>query len=386
MEISIRATMGQYTIRKTTEHDLEKVMPLFDHSRSIMRSNGNQRQWVGGYPAEAIIREDIARGNSYVLTDGLKIAGTFAFIIGRDTTYEKIEDGAWQEDDRPYGTIHRMARSASHRGIFATAIDWCRRQTTSLRIDTHEDNAIMRHLIEAHGFTYSGIIRVADGSPRMAYQMLKTRMLCEPLSKYIMQEILPRYASFDNAHRQDHAESVINNSMMLATHYDVDPNMVYTIAAYHDTGLCKGREIHHAASKQILLADTELRKWFSESQITMMGEAVEDHRASSGREPRSLYGKIVAEADRDIDALKIVRRTVLYGMEHYSNLDKEAHWARTLAHLNDKYSEKGYMKLWIPESPNAEKLAELRHLIADKERLRKIFDQLYEAEKRHQLQ
>lgn len=380
MKISTRATMGQYTIRKTTEHDMEEVMLLFDHSRSIMRSNGNQRQWVGGYPSEAIIREDIARNNSYVLTEGMKIAGTFAFIIGRDSTYKQIEDGTWQEDARPYGTIHRMARSADHRGIFAETIAWCRHQTTSLRIDTHEDNAIMRHLIEKHGFRYSGIIRVADGSPRMAYQMLKTGVLCEPMRHYIEREILPRYDSFDNAHQQDHARSVINNSLMLAKHYDVDVNMVYAIAAYHDTGLCEGRETHHEVSKQILMADNELRKWFDEEQMSTMGDAVEDHRASSEREPRSLYGKIVAEADRDIDALKIVKRTVQYGMKHYKELDKEAHWTRAQAHLNEKYGEGGYLKLWIPESPNAARLTELRQLLADKERLRIVFDQFYEAE------
>jgi uncharacterized protein len=193
-----------------------------------------------------------------------------------------------------------------------------------------------------------------------------------------MQEILPRYASFDNAHRQDHAESVINNSMMLATHYDVDPNMVYTIAAYHDTGLCKGREIHHAASKQILLADTELRKWFSESQITMMGEAVEDHRASSSHAPRSLYGKIVAEADRDLDPDTVFRRTIHFGKEQYPDKSMEEQWERFREHMLNKYSAQGYIHLWLPHSPNEGNLREIRRIISNPPELRERFERIFD--------
>lgn len=376
--------MQHYTIRRSTIGDIAEVMTLYDYSRQLMRKSGNKSQWVGGYPSEALIRQDIALGDSYVVVDEDLIVGVFAFIIGRDPTYELVSGGEWNDDARPYGTIHRMARREGVHGIFSAIVEWCRRQIRSLRIDTHEENGIMRHLIEKHGFAYRGIIHVADGTPRRAYQMELTGVMCEPLREYIERTILPRYESFDSAHRRDHAETVIRNSMALGQHYDTDPNMVYTIAAYHDTGLCEGRERHHIVSRHILLADNELKRWFDDEELAVMGDAVEDHRASSGSAPRSLYGKIVAEADRDIDSLKIVRRTVQYGLAHYGALDKETQWRRTQQHLEEKYGEHGYLKLWIPESDNAERLSQLRALIADKPRLQKLFERIYAEESRGQ--
>ncbi|MBQ6097865.1 MAG: HD domain-containing protein [Bacteroidales bacterium] len=211
--------------------------------------------------------------------------------------------------------------------------------------------------------------------------MLNTGKICLSLKEYIENKVLPQYESFDPAHRRDHAEKVIENSLQLARHHNADLNMAYTIAAYHDLGLCEGRERHHIVSGQILLADSELRRWFSPSQLTLMAEAVEDHRASKTGEPRSLYGKIVAEADRDIEPMKILRRTVQFGLGNYPELDKEQQWQRFVAHLNEKYAEGGYLRLWLPESPNAAKLEELRAIIADSQQLKRIFDQLFEKEK-----
>ena len=125
------------------------------------------------------------------------------------------------------------------------------------------------------------------------------------------------------------------------------------------------------------MSDSNLRKWFSDSELHLMAEAIEDHRASSGNAPRSIYGKIVAEADRDIEPLKIIQRTIQYGLSHYPELDKEGHWQRTLEHLHEKYAEGGYLKLWLPESDNATKLAELRRIIADEKELRKHFEHFF---------
>ena len=132
------------------------------------------------------------------------------------------------------------------------------------------------------------------------------------LRQYIETEIIPRYDSFDAAHRRDHVEYVIAQSLKLAEHYDVDRDMVYAIAAYHDTGLAVDRKTHHLESGRIIRSDRSLRQWFNEARIEMMAQAVEDHRASSDHEPRSIYGKIVAEADRQIDPETIIRRTVQY--------------------------------------------------------------------------
>lgn len=200
------------------------------------------------------------------------------------------------------------------------------------------------------------------------------------LERYIEQEIIPRYEHFDRAHGTDHVRTVIAQSLALAAHYNVDTDMVYTVAAYHDTGLVNGRERHHIDAGRILAEDAELRRRFTEEQIGVMREAVEDHRASSDHAPRTIYGRIVAEADRVIDPATIIRRTVQYGLANYPALDREGHYARCLDHLQKKYAEGGYLRLWIAESDNARRLEELRTIIRDPQRLRKLFDETFDAE------
>jgi uncharacterized protein len=203
-------------------------------------------------------------------------------------------------------------------------------------------------------------------------------MINPELKQYIEEEILPRYDLFDAAHRRDHAIAVIERSLELCKGFDADKQMVYAIAAYHDTGLAEGRENHHTASARIVCQDKTLRRWFSEEQISIIADATEDHRASAKREPRSIYGRIVAEADRHIEPYNIIRRTIQYGLTNYPQLDTEGHWARTVEHLEEKYAEGGYLKLWIPESENGRQLAALRKIIANKTLLRDIFDQIFE--------
>lgn len=200
------------------------------------------------------------------------------------------------------------------------------------------------------------------------------------LKRYIEREIIPRYEHFDRAHDVGHVRTVIARSLELAARYEVDADMVYAIAAYHDTGLVNGRENHHLDAGRILAADHELRRWFSEEQVKVMRQAVEDHRASAGHAPRSIYGRIVAEADRVIDPATIIRRTVQYGLDHCPGLDREGHFARCLEHLHNKYAEGGYLKLWIPESENARQLEALREVIRNPELIRKAFDEAFDAE------
>lgn len=200
------------------------------------------------------------------------------------------------------------------------------------------------------------------------------------LKRYIEREIIPRYEHFDRAHDVGHVRTVIARSLELAARYEVDADMVYAIAAYHDTGLVNGRENHHLDAGRILAADHELRRWFSEEQVEVMRQAVEDHRASAGHAPRSIYGRIVAEADRVIDPATIIRRTVQYGLDHCPELDREGHFARCLEHLHNKYAEGGYLKLWIPESENARRLEALREVIRNPELIRKAFDEAFDAE------
>ncbi len=205
-------------------------------------------------------------------------------------------------------------------------------------------------------------------------------MLNKDLVQYVESEVIPRYASFDKAHREDHVRKVIEESMNMSAHYDVDQNILYAAAAFHDTGLVDGRETHHLSSGRIIREDARLKEWFSPEQIETIAQAAEDHRASNGKEPRSIYGRIVAEADRDINPMRILRRTVQFGIEHYPELDKEGHWSRMLEHLSEKYDYGGYLKLYVPESGNATGLKRLRDIIHDPERLRSIFENFYEEE------
>ncbi|MBR5717122.1 MAG: HD domain-containing protein [Bacteroidales bacterium] len=211
------------------------------------------------------------------------------------------------------------------------------------------------------------------------------------LVTYVEQEILPRYTMFDAAHQENHVRTVIAQSLNLAqiinesakymnadgTKTIINIDMAYAIAAYHDTGLVEGRDTHHIASARIIRADTKLLQWFTKEQIEIMADAAEDHRASAKSAPRTIYGRIVAEADRDINPINIIRRTMQYGFAHYPELDKEGHYERTLEHLHEKYAEGGYLKLWIPESPNGKRLAELREIIRNEALLRQIFEQIY---------
>lgn len=200
------------------------------------------------------------------------------------------------------------------------------------------------------------------------------------LVEFIETQILPQYAQFDKAHSMEHVTRVIRSSLELVRTTGADIDMAYTIAAYHDIGMSGPRAIHHITGGKILATDARLKRWFSPEQIKIMREAVEDHRASASRAPRSIYGKIVAEADRDIDTQTVIRRTIQFGLANYPDLDKEGQWKRFLEHMNSKYSKDGYIKLWIPNSPNAQKLNELRNLIAQPIKLREAFNKIFQEE------
>ena len=214
----------------------------------------------------------------------------------------------------------------------------------------------------------------------MLHKMTSKHNIPAALATYIENEIIPLYDAFDKAHRRDHATMVIGQSIQLAQHYDVDIAMVYAIAAYHDLGLCEGRENHHTTSARIVRNDRILKEFFTQEQIDIMADAVEDHRASNSHEPRTIYGKIVAEADRIIDSTTIMRRTVQYGLSHCPTFAKEDQIERAVAHIKEKYGHGGYLKLWIPESPNAARLQEFRNLIDDTTELRHRLEQIYEEE------
>ena len=157
-------------VRRSNMEDIPAMMELYAQARVFMRENGNPNQWDDSYPSRELLEKDIAFGNSYIVEDDEKnLAATFAFIKGEDPTYYGIENGAWLNYE-PYGTIHRLAGNTSYHGIASGCISWCKSQIGNLRADTHEDNKIMQHLLEKNGFVRCGIIHLANGAPRIAYQ------------------------------------------------------------------------------------------------------------------------------------------------------------------------------------------------------------------------
>ena len=200
------------------------------------------------------------------------------------------------------------------------------------------------------------------------------------IMQFVEQQILPRYTAFGKSHGLTHVQHVINNSLELARSLGVGVNMSYVIAAYHDLGMAGPRAIHHLTGGKILATDARLRKWFSPQQIVIMKEAVEDHRASTSHTPRSIYGKIVADADRDLDPETVFTRCIEYGFEHYPELDKEEQWQRFCQHMEDKYSVHGYVRLWIPGSANEKRLKRVRDIIDNKSMLRETFERIFDKE------
>lgn len=196
------------------------------------------------------------------------------------------------------------------------------------------------------------------------------------LEKYIYEDIVPRYAEFDPAHREDHALTVISQALKLLetmpeeASEGIDRNILLAAAACHDLGLINGRDRHHLDSGEIIRKDVRLRQWFSEQEIETIAQAAEDHRASGKSAPRSIYGMLVAEADRVIDGETIIRRTIQFGLNNYPELDRQGHIERAVSHLHEKYGRGGYLKLWIPWSDNAARLAELQDLIEDEDGIR----------------
>ena len=161
-----------FAIRHSLESDLLRMLAVYERARAYMASLGNPHQWGdSGYPSVSLLREDIARGVSYVVVDQCdEVVATFVFVEGEDPTYIIIE-GAWLNEE-PYGVIHRLASSGRERGIARFVFDWCSQRSRNLRVDTHAQNLVMQHLFLSLGFVLCGTIFLPDGSPRLAYQRI----------------------------------------------------------------------------------------------------------------------------------------------------------------------------------------------------------------------
>ena len=158
--------------RGARHSDLEQILDIYARARKVMAASGNPTQWGYDYPPREMLEEDIDANRLFIYTVNGRLEAVFAFILGPDPTYAKIEGGKWLNDTLPYGTIHRLASAGHRKGVTDEVITWCLEHCESLRADTHEDNKIMQHLLEKNGFARCGIIHVEDGTPRVAYQKL----------------------------------------------------------------------------------------------------------------------------------------------------------------------------------------------------------------------
>ena len=165
--------------RGAVRGDLAQILKIYARAREFMAENGNPTQWGDGYPTPELLAEDIDTNRLFVYLINGQMMAVFAFILGADPTYAKIENGSWLNDTLPYGTIHRLASSGKRHGVATEVITWCLEHCESLRADTHEDNKIMQKVFEENGFTKCGIIHVADGTPRIAYQKMSLTLPME---------------------------------------------------------------------------------------------------------------------------------------------------------------------------------------------------------------
>lgn len=155
-------------IRRAQKCEIPEIMKIYDHAREFMCAHGNSNQWLKGYPSRELVEKDCEKGRLYVC-ETERIEGVFMFAAESDPTYERIDQGAWL-NDRPYGTMHRMASAGRVRGLSAFCLSWCFEQCKNVKGDTHKDNYVMQNVFEKNGFKRCGIIYGEDGTPRIAYQ------------------------------------------------------------------------------------------------------------------------------------------------------------------------------------------------------------------------
>lgn len=208
--------------------------------------------------------------------------------------------------------------------------------------------------------------------------MNQAKMINNELKTYIELNILPKYKFLDMAHSGSHVQDVIEKSLEIAKDYNVDLNMVYTIAAFHDIGLIIDRDRHHIISGEMLFEDYFIKKFFTLEQLITMKEAVEDHRASSKNPPRSIYGSIVAEADRSDTMDIVIERSILFRATDSESF--ESIYPDVYKHIQEKYGENGYLKVLLETKYTQKMLSDIRALlknpVAFKEYTKKIFEKI----------
>ena len=248
--------------------------------------------------------------------------------------------------------------------ITATLIEMAFNEDKNVIIECSKQQDATRRIAQDYNFE---LIKTEDDLE--IYELRKTHDLLKEidvsLREYVINKVLPEYEDYEKSHGPEHIRRVIDRSLLIAKNMDVDINMVYCAAAYHDIGLRFGRDDHEITSARWLMKDVNLKKWFSDEQIIVMSEAIEDHRASSQREPRSVYGLIISEADRDIEPKRVIRRCVEYECATHPNASVEEKLSRILTHIVHKYGPDGYVKLRLQSDENKKGLETIREWIRD---------------------
>ena len=208
---------------------------------------------------------------------------------------------------------------------------------------------------------------------------IESNNINKELVRYIEDKIFPLYNRNEEGHGIGHIKTVIKRSLELAKKYDVNLDMVYTIAAYHDLGHYIDRKTHELISAEIFVKDEKVKQWFTDEEVNIIKEAIEDHRASSNHEPRSIYGMIISTADRTIvDIDNTIKRTYSYGKKNYAELPEEEQVERVYEHLTEKYGENGYAKIYLEDREFDEAIKKLRQALSNKEefikRVKRVVD------------
>lgn len=209
-------------------------------------------------------------------------------------------------------------------------------------------------------------------------------MITEPevnleLMTFIETHILPQYNAIDKAEGLQPIMRAISRSLVLAKAVAADANMAYVVAAYHDLGMSGPKAIHHLTGGKILSKDMRLRRWFSQEQLRVMKEAVEDHRATMSHAPRSIYGSIIAEAVRDFEPSSVFKNSVVNLLKQHPDASQNMLFGLFKKHLKEKYAESGYIKLWIQNSQNERDLKQIRTMLTNEALLQKAFQEALAA-------
>ena len=202
----------------------------------------------------------------------------------------------------------------------------------------------------------------------------KTSRINPKLKEYVEREIFPEYEKNDKGHDINHIVQVLKRSFALSKQLeDINLNMVYVIAAFHDIGHHINKEEHEIVSANMFYENEKMKEFFTEEERTIIKEAIEDHRSSLEGEPRTIYGKLIASADKTPDLKTMVTRTRAYSMKHFKEMTEDEMFERDFNHLNEKFGSEGYAKCYIKDEEYEAFLNDMKEILSDIEKYKEYY-------------